>query len=350
MIEELLQQQESASNIVPNPWRRYFARGLDMSLYSLIVTIILLYVLRISTDGKIIARYVEFFISSGLMILIEPLLLSKVGTTPGKWMFGLILRDKNRNKITYVKGLQRTFSIIKEGYGFNIPIYNIYKQFTSYETCSGKNELSWDKDFSYELKDTKGLRIAGYMVSTILIFALTMFIFFDAKLPINRGSITSEEYFENCNDFMAINQIDNGQLLNAQGQWYQKPSDDGSIVSFFGIQPLNHRVIYEQGFIQKVIVEIETTERSMISNLESQLFMSFSSFVGADKSVSVFELYDDDVTRYFRNCFNDFEFDIDNYKIKNTVDYSGYHHTGRYLVPDDNQEQYFYLSFVMERK
>jgi hypothetical protein len=349
MIEELIQQQESTSNIVPNPWRRYFARGLDMSLYSLIVTVSLLYVLRINTDGKIFARYVEFFIASGLMILLEPLLLAKVGTTPGKWMFGLALRDKNRNKITYLMGLQRTFCVIKEGYGFNIPIYNIYKQFKSYETCAGENELPWDKDFSYELKDTKGLRIVGYIVSMVLIFALTMFIVFQAKLPINRGNITSEEYYENCNDFMSIHQIDNGQLLNAQGQWYQKPSNDGSVI-FVGIEPLNHTVIYEQGSVQKVIIEIETTERCMIYNLENQLFMSFSSFVGADKSVSVFELYDDDITGYFRNCFNDFEFDIDNYKIKNTVEYNGYHYTGRFLAPDDNQEQYFYLSFIIERK
>lgn len=350
MYESYIIKEERELNIVPNPWRRYFARSLDMSLYGLIIMVIMLYGFRINNGGNSWARFVELSMASVLMIVIEPLLLSTLGTTPGKWIFGLVLRDRKHNKITYLAGLWRTLHLFVAGYGLNIPIVNIYTGYKSYRTCADKIELQWDDDFSYELKDKKNIRSAGYIGGAIIIFALAFVIASYARLPIHRGNITSEAYYENCNDFMSIHQLDNGYLINAQGEWYKKPSKGNYIVNFIGGKPLSHQVVYKNGSIQKVMIEYETTKDDWIYSFGNQLYMSYSSFVGADKSLNTFEVYDSDITSNFENSFKDFEFEIDGYKITNTVEHIGFQGHDWILIPEENKERHFQLSFVIERK
>ncbi len=347
MTEEYMELPVKVQNIVPHPWRRYFARTLDMSIYGIIVTSFFLLVVRWDTAGDGFASLVEIAFSRLLMILIEPILLSKLGTTPGKWIFGLELRDNRGNKITYSDGLWRVFNVLKTGMGFSIPLYNIYRLIKSYNTCNDQNEMLWDQDFTYLIKDKKSTRVVGYIGSWLLIIAISIFIGVQAQLPINRGDITTIEYYENCNDFMTFYKMDNGMEVNNLGEWIDN-TPAGTFV-FNQTAPPKHQIIYNNGQIQKVVIEIELKNENVISNYQDHLLMAYFSLVGAEKSLNGMNLFDNQIVEYFNDNLNDFEFVKAGYRISNLVEYEGYQEAGRYLFPKEDTEQYFYLMFVIER-
>jgi len=106
------------------PWRRLFARTPDVSIYGFIWAVFLAFVLNVD----IFFRRGFWFIVDALaaviiMLFVEPLLLSKIGTTPGKAILGLCVRVDCGRKLTYDEGIWRTWHIIGKGYGYHIPIY-----------------------------------------------------------------------------------------------------------------------------------------------------------------------------------------------------------------------------------
>lgn len=348
IVKDTFNNLEQSNNIVPNPWRRFFARSFDMSLYSLIVTIVLLYVFRVNPTGSRLSQNLEMIAVGIIMLFVEPLFLFKLGTTPGKSIFGLKLRNNDGNNITYIQGLWRTFYVIKDGCGFNIPFYILYRNFKSFKICTANEEMSWDYGFSYELKDTKVVRIFGYVGAMTLVVGLVVIVSTQARLPINRGNITPEEYYENCNDFAAIHNIDFGTYLNKNGEWIEDYQGNDNLISIFELEILPYEVIYENGAIQKVIAEVETTNDHFIFGKSNQLIMTYAAFVGADRSFNGFELYNSDIIKKFDKSFSNFSFEVEGYKITNTVEYSGYAVGNQFLIPKDDEEQYFHMKFVVE--
>lgn len=334
-------------NIVKNPWRRFYARTFDISIYNLLITTIELLVFRMNTSDSPVATIIEGFLACLIMVVVEPFLLSTIGTTPGKWLFGLVLRTSEGEKVTYLEGLGRTIGVFTEGLGFSIPIYNLIREYKSYKSCCEGEELPWDRDFSYHLKDTSSFRIIGFMVSYGLLFYTIFLLLHLAYLPINRGRITSEEYYENCNDFMKIHEIDYGKKLTENGQWVG--SSDSNIINLSFRTLPTYKIVENNGEIQKIIIEIEKNDDSFIHNLNAQLIMAYNSFVGAEKSLHYKALYTKEITQLLDESFEDFEFEIVGIKVSNDVEIKGYHVSSNILVPDDNKEQYFHLTFVMER-
>lgn len=334
-------------NIVKNPWRRFFARTFDISIYNLLITTIELFVFRMNTSGKPFATIIEGFIACLIMVALEPLMLSTIGTTPGKWIFGLVLRTSEGEKVTYLEGLGRSIGVFSEGLGFGIPIYNLIREYKSYKSCIEGEELTWDVDFSYRLKDTNGLRIVGYIASYAMMLLIVLMLMHQAYLPTNRGSISSEEYYENCNDFMKFHEIDYGKNLTKNGQWVDR-SDSNTIYLSLSTLP-TYEIVENKGEIQKIIIKLENTDDHFIYSLNSQLVMAYNSFVGAEKSLSYKSLYSKEITQLLNNSFEAFEFEIAGIKVSNDVEIKGYHVSSNILIPEDNEEQYFHLTFVMER-
>ncbi len=75
---------------VTAPWKRYFARLIDSWIYSLILNAFLCLVWHNNSAEFHLGMSVFTWLAGmGLMILLEPAMLSSAGTTPGKFIFGL---------------------------------------------------------------------------------------------------------------------------------------------------------------------------------------------------------------------------------------------------------------------
>jgi hypothetical protein len=139
-----------------HPWRRWMARTLDVFLYSCMWNVPLALIFHVNLGARsIVGELLDTLIAVLMMLLLEPLFLSILGTTPGKAIFGLIIRGRDGRRLSYAKGLERVWGVLGKGMGYSIPIYNLVRLWKSYKLCSENEIQPWDEDISYTIKDTK---------------------------------------------------------------------------------------------------------------------------------------------------------------------------------------------------
>lgn len=120
---------------VRSTWRRFFARSFDLSLCSLPWSLLLLAFGVNITDQSIGGDLLALVVSVVLMLLLEPLLLSRFGTTPGKAILGLSVTALDGGRLTYHEAYQRTLLVLIRGMGLRIPIYTWVRNYKSYVAC-----------------------------------------------------------------------------------------------------------------------------------------------------------------------------------------------------------------------
>ena len=342
-VERTIEQKK-----VPHPWLRYFARSLDLSLYSVILLAITLLVLRWSPQNEFLSNMLNTYIACGLMLLIEPILLSTFGTTFGKWVFGLVLRDMDGAKLKYKQAIRRTLGMF--GMGYNIPVYNIVRSIKSYGECKEGKMLSWDEDIHYTLKDKKIIRPLGFIVISTAIFLLVFLVSGQGQMPKHRGNITAEQYFENCNDIMEYNHIDFGRHLNEQGKWVDKGINEHFVINIFLQQLPEHILTITDGRVTGVKLEVETTTAKLIGGYKTHLYIAVLSFVAAQDEMNCIRLQRSNIFEKLGNGLENRSFSEAGIKITNKVEYRGYEDAERYLIPIVGKEQYFHMIFTMEKE
>jgi hypothetical protein len=147
------------------PWVRYWARMTDFFLFcflfGLILTIIHEPLLEI--NDKLLGILLLF-----IYIFVEPIMLSSLGTTPGKALLRIRLRRQDGTKLNYSEGLNRAFRVWLRGEGLGIPIVSLFTLITAYRRLTRKGKTSWDRDGHFGVYH----QIVGPLraVVTVLIF------------------------------------------------------------------------------------------------------------------------------------------------------------------------------------
>lgn len=205
---------------VTAPWRRLFARDLDLVIYSLILIAVQALILRMDIDPGPLSpaeSLKEDLLSSvftmGILLLTEPVWITLTGTTPGKFLFGLRVTGIQGNKLTYRQALSRTWKLLWKGFGFYLPIYAVVRLWKSYRSCKNEETLYWEEDSTLVLDQKR--TAAGVIACLILMpidFAFSNIAHLVAALPPNRGGVSVEEFCENYNATQDSCQID--RLLN----------------------------------------------------------------------------------------------------------------------------------------
>ena len=185
----------------PHPWRRYFARGIDLALVGLPVSFVQ-YVL-LHRNYTTVSRWEDIvcaLIGWGLLLLLEPLLLARFGTTAGKWCMGITVTRPDGERLSYSEALNRTALVWFYGAGLGLPLVELVCSYLSYRRYTRGEELAWEVG-SVERFDGRGTGKMAllYAASTALSLALTLAMGLSAALPPNRGDLTVAEFAENVN-------------------------------------------------------------------------------------------------------------------------------------------------------
>ncbi len=277
------------------PFRRYFARMLDLSIYSMFLEMIkpLVFSMNLASWS---AGWMKLFTMAAallLMLLIEPLLLGLFRTTPGKWIFGIRIESALGRKLTYREGFDRTWGVIWYGMGAQIPLYSLYRLYKSFDGCSETEGLAWEQEslYSYTFLDTRGWRCALYVFAKGAVLACTVAVLFARLLPPNRGKLTVEEFAENVNFYAEYFSLNEGEYMDAGGQWQEKEEWGASVVidTFRSESPDYTYILDGEGNIREIaFTKTLQGDQGMVDSYGSFMELTVWSFAGARKESNVF--------------------------------------------------------------
>lgn len=277
-----------------HPWMRLFARGMDFALCKFLFLTLFLLVFRWHGCLKLAWLWRTLF-DIGIYcvsILLEPFWLHYVGWTPGKWIFGLKLRDKNGEKLSLSQARSRAWRVAWEGDGLYIPFYNLWRNWKSYKCCADHEDCWWDvyESCRYTREERKwyGLWWAG---ETAVYLALVLLIAAACLAPPHRNGLTVREFCRNYNDRAGIYQADAQYRLSSDGLWRSVVSDAGNMTISVDVDGtwlevtgqtrwLDPEFTVEEGEVTAVTFTMES-DRTVLSGRYGPERMGLFAFTGA---------------------------------------------------------------------
>lgn len=130
------------------PWVRYWARMLDFFLFSFLAGIVLAFVYAPALD---IPDALFGIVLLFAYVFVEPAMLAGWGTTPGKALLKVRLRNSDGNKLSYAQALSRAFKVCFRGEGLGIPIVALFTQIHAYNRLTKQGVTSWDEDEGFKV-------------------------------------------------------------------------------------------------------------------------------------------------------------------------------------------------------
>ena len=138
----------------PYPWRRFFAFEVDYFIAAALCLLVLYTVRQLQgyalDDGSSILRSLTITFFEGIG---EAVLLSTVGTTPGKWAFGLCVREANGEKLLFQQAALRVLKRFVYGVACGVPLLNLWRLCVSHWACANGEVLPWDTEVSYSRRE-----------------------------------------------------------------------------------------------------------------------------------------------------------------------------------------------------
>lgn len=276
-----------------HPWRRFFARMLDYWIPGVLLEFVLVVVLRIRPIEDIFSNLIAYG-TPFLMVPVNALLLSRFGTTLGKWLFALRVESENGGNLTFEDAVNREWTVLKQGMGFGIPIWNCWWMYQSRKIYEIQ-DMEWDDlcEYRYGSWDKRRKQILAAVLAAYI--GLNVLIISDLSKPKYRGDLTIAEFAANYNFYYGItdNNITRSERLQSDGTWY--PESDGTVTIYMAAEPLipDQTFFYEMenGILTSIRYENSWTDIFMMNMLPPQCSNAAITVLMSQKGSGLRDLY-----------------------------------------------------------
>ena len=317
-------------------WRRYLARMLDTTLFSL--PVVAVYLLILDRNPAKAGGFEDWLLGmAGLVfaLLWEPLLLRFWGWTPGKWIFGLKLRNRWGKNLSLEEGLFRTVGVLFSGLGLGISVIGLICLLKRRKESKAGDPAPWDGETVYtcEPRRLDWLMWLGGAAACVAVMAL---FYFWAMLPPNRGSLTEREYYENIN--ACLNWMTTSEArVSETGQWYDAEDVPGRWT-------LHDRPDIQVDMGKEGIRSVKLISQGSPINDGEILYQDYG---GTYQIALVALLAQERVspteygtwTKIFEDSWDSFETEYEGISIVQTVEHSGYDGVGQVLAAREGEAQ-----------
>ena len=165
-------------------WARFWARTLDGASFGLVIAIpagalfgyafpsFWIRFLRETQGG---ASLILAVVITPIWLIAEAFVLARYGTTPGKWVAGIIVRDHEGNLPSFKASLARSFYIWWRAYGLALPLVSLATLAFAYGQSKRAGGVApWDKNLGLEVRAAiPRVRTVTAGVSVIVVTLLT---------------------------------------------------------------------------------------------------------------------------------------------------------------------------------
>ncbi|MEP7061189.1 MAG: DnaJ domain-containing protein [Betaproteobacteria bacterium] len=151
-----LERAKSGRTSEPRPWQRLAARLFDYALWGLVLALLLSELRGADVVPENVAWWLGHPLVAPILITlswvpIEGLLIASLGTTPGKWLFGVYLQfsisdayARRDARAHFERGLKRAFRVWWEGVACGFPLLAPVLIAVAYEKLAQSQETDWD--------------------------------------------------------------------------------------------------------------------------------------------------------------------------------------------------------------
>lgn len=160
--------EEYLANNSPRPWVRFWARFIDVNIYSVFLVLFiavfpdLLYINE-NTNKNSLAMLVLLCGS-----FIEPIILTMFGTTAGKWLLRIRLVKGDNSKASFIEYLKRSLTIYFFGWCMGLPIFMFFTLTESFFSLKNNKITKWDKAGNFVVTHGE-IGLLRLVVSTLVI-------------------------------------------------------------------------------------------------------------------------------------------------------------------------------------
>lgn len=135
-----------------HPWRRYFAKMIDVWVMGLpplfIIALIIAVIAPEASEGferLVDNSFVALIVVFGCWLFWEALLLSLFGSTPGRLLLGLKVRDaRSGARLSFGTALTRGVLVLVQGMAVGVPIIALVTHICAYNRLTSTNTTLWD--------------------------------------------------------------------------------------------------------------------------------------------------------------------------------------------------------------
>jgi len=125
------------------PWARFWARVTDYILFETAV-ILVIFLCAGTIDNKTTIKLLHLVVLFA-WVPVEAFLLSVIGTTPGKWLLGVVVRDEYGMKPSFNKALKRSLLVWLYGMWAGLPYIYWVGLIRSMTKLTKDKTTAWDK-------------------------------------------------------------------------------------------------------------------------------------------------------------------------------------------------------------
>jgi len=249
--------EESTYDRLPNatcPFRRFFARDLDTTIWAAAFLLFCQLVLRVNIlSGHPALQIFRWFVPLTLVLLTEPLLLHFFCTTPGKFLFGLKITRGDGSPLSIKEAFARTWSVAIFGVGLYIPVISTIVMAVAWYRLRRGDTLSWDygQDVAYWDSTRPDEHYwdypkhVGKAALAILLYVCLLVLpglsHRASARPVHQGDMTAAQFVENFNDFQRF-KLQDGDILNyilqEDGSFSKNVIPGGGFVFELGSAPI----------------------------------------------------------------------------------------------------------------
>lgn len=332
------------------PWRRLFAYNLDYNLCLLLLYAVLELGFHVNiTKGSGLLSLLYAYLALILQVLIEPWLLHRFGTTPGKAIMGIYIETESGERPTCAQARARIWKRFWYGLGANIPIFGLVRMWQKgYRPCRDCESCAWDSEnelvcLIHDRKTWRGWIMAAAYAGCV---AVNVLLSSAAALPPCRGRLTMAQFARNYNMLANYYGDETNWRLDETGAW-EDITPAGVFIVRIGEEigrPDWQFTLDADGYIQRA--ELAADYRNCdgmvwISTLEDQTLLGTLSLVCAQPGVHAWSFAPQRIARAFKQQSDTGSVRMTYHGVSIAFDcaYQGFAPAGTALIPVETENE-----------
>ena len=153
-----------------HPWIRFWARSFDILLVAVPVAAAWWFWFppaEITWLGVMLFGMAVLFFD----LLIEPVLISRLATTPGKWVFSIRVTNPDGSVLSFEQALRRSDMVWAKGLGAGTPLLGQALMAAQHYELSANAKTFWDEEGGFEVQHgaIRGTRVIGAIAIALIV-------------------------------------------------------------------------------------------------------------------------------------------------------------------------------------